>query len=253
VINQNLHVQPVALDSVPHRELKLALPVTDWSVGKKLNALFVAAAEFGDVCREYPIVFVRAGKEPDGTDSIAPIAVMGLTQDQNLFLDGGTWRAQYMPAVLRLYPFCIGRIDAERFAICVDMSWSGVGQPEGARLFEADGKQTELLAAVQKQMETLEGEIQRTRLVCKRLQELDLLRDMRFDATLPDGRQHSVDGFMTVDETRMQTLSDEVIGDLHRTGVLGLIHLHWVSMGNMRRLLQWHTEGGSPAPQAANT
>jgi SapC len=252
VINQNLHVQPVALDSVPHRELKLALPVTDWSVGKKLNALFVAAAEFGDVCREYPIVFVKAGKEPDGTDSIAPIAVMGLTQDQNLFLHDGAWRAQYIPAVLRLYPFCIGRIDAERFAICVDMAWSGVGQPEGARLFDADGKQTELLSSVQKQMETLEGEIQRTRLVCKRLQELNLLRDMRFDATLPDGRQHSVDGFMTVDETKMQALSDEVIGDLHRTGVLGLIHLHWVSMGNMRRLLQWHTEGGLPAPQAAN-
>ncbi len=251
MINQNLHVQPVALDSVPHRELKLALPVTDWSVGKKLNALFVAAAEFGDVCREYPIVFVRAGKEPDGTDSIAPIAVMGLTQDQNLFLHGGTWRAQYMPAVLRLYPFCIGRIDAERFAICVDMSWPGVGQPEGERVFDADGKQTELLASVQKQMETLEGEIQRTRLVCKKLQELDLLRDMRFDATLPDGRQHSVDGFLTVDETKMQTLSDEVIGDLHRTGVLGLIHLHWVSMGNMRRLLQWHTEGVLPMPAPA--
>jgi SapC len=253
VINQNLHVQPVALDSVPHRELRLALPVTDWSVGKKLNALFVAAAEFGDVCREYPIVFVRAGKEPDGSDALAPIAVMGLTQEQNLFLHGGTWRAQYMPAVLRLYPFCIGRIDTERFAICVDMSWSGVGQPEGERLFDADGKQTELLTSVQKQMETLEGEIQRTRLVCKRLQELDLLRDMRFDATLPDGRQHSVDGFMTVDETKMQALSNEVIGDLHRTGVLGLIHLHWVSMGNMRRLLQWHTEGIAPAAVTTNS
>ena len=89
MINQNLHVQPVALDSVPHRELKLGVPVTDWSVAKKLNALFVAAAEFGDVCREYPIVFVRAGKDTDGTDSIAPIAVMGLSQEQNLFLQNG--------------------------------------------------------------------------------------------------------------------------------------------------------------------
>ena len=226
MINQNLHVQPVALDSVPHRELRLAVPVADWSVANRLNALFVAAAEFGDVCREYPIVFVRAGKDTDGRESIAPIAVMGLSQDQNLFLQGGAWRAEYMPAVLRLYPFCIGRIDA-------------------------DGKQTELLNSVQKQMETLEGEVQRTRLVCQRLLELDLLRDMRFDATLPDGRQHSVDGFLTVDETKMQALSDEVIGELHRSGVLGLIHLHWVSMGNMRRLLQWHTEGVAAAPATA--
>ena len=71
MINQNLHRQPTALDSVKHRQLRLKLPVTDWSVADRLNAIFVAAAEFGDVCREFPIVFVRAGKEPDGSDQIA--------------------------------------------------------------------------------------------------------------------------------------------------------------------------------------
>ena len=62
MINQNLHRQPTALDSVKHRQLRLKLPVTDWSVADRLNAIFVAAAEFGDVCREFPIVFVRAGR-----------------------------------------------------------------------------------------------------------------------------------------------------------------------------------------------
>lgn len=253
MINQNLHRQPVPLDREQHRALKLSVPVTDWSLAANLSALFVAAAEFADTCREFPIVFVRAGKEADGKDQIAPVAVMGLQQNDNLYVHGGSWRAQYMPAILRIYPFCIGRMDAERFAICVDMAWPGAQQAEGRALFEADGQPSPLLAEMQKHLENLEGEIQRTRLVGAKLLELDVLRDMRFDATMPDGRKHSVDGFLTVDETKMQNLPDAVIGELHRTGVLGLIHLHWVSMGNMRRLVEWHAERNGAAPAVTGT
>jgi hypothetical protein len=212
----------------------------------------VAAAEFGDTCKEFPIVFVKAGKDEQGNDEIAPIAVFGLVQNQNLYVAGTRWRAHYMPAVLRVYPFAIGRLDAERFAICLDTSFSGVGT-EGQAIFEADGKPTKLLEDVRTNMEAMEAEIQRTRLLGKKLQELGVLADMRFDATLPDGRSHTVDGFLTVDEKKMQDLPDNVVGELHRTGVLALIHHHWVSMGNMRRLVDWHVErqaADSPAVAA---
>ena len=190
MINQFLHRQPAALDSDKHRNLKLRLPITDWSVAKDLNAMFVAAAEFSDVCREFPIVFVKAGKEPDGSEAIAPIAVFGLTQNENLYVSGTRWRANYMPAVLRSYPFCIARLDDERFAVCFDSAWPGTSVLEGAPLFAEDGKPAELLTEITKHMENMEGEIQRTRLVGKKLQELGLLQEMRFDATLPDGKQH---------------------------------------------------------------
>ncbi|MDP1650610.1 MAG: SapC family protein [Rubrivivax sp.] len=251
MINQNLHRQPSALDSAQHRQLKLRLPVTDWSLANGLNALFVAAAEFGDVCREIPIVFVRAGKEPDGRDQIAPVAVLGLTQGENLYVQEGRWRAHYMPAVLRLYPFCIGRLDEQRFAICVDLAYAGVDNEVGRPVFEADGQPAELLKTMQPQLEALETEIQRTRLIGQRLLELDLLREMRFDATLPDGSKHSVDGFLTVDDKKMTELPDAVIGELHRSGLLGLVHLHWVSLGNMRRLVEWHVERSAAATPPA--
>ncbi len=251
MINQNLHRQPVALDIAQHRQLKLQLPVSDWTVAKDLNAIFVAAAEFGDICREFPIVFVKAGKEADGTDAIAPIAVLGLTQNENLYVSGERWRAQYLPVILRLYPFCIARIDEQRFAICVDMAYKGAGAEGGQPLFTDDGQSGELLKSMKDQLEVLEGEIQRTRMVGKRLLELDVLREMRFDATLPDGRQHTVDGFLTVDDAKMTALPDDVVGELHRSGVLGLVHLHWVSLGNMRRLVDWHVERAAAAPAAA--
>ncbi len=252
MINQNLHLQPAAVDSAQHRNLKLKVPITDWTLADKLNAMFVAAVEFGDVCREFPIVFVKAGKEPDGRDAIAPIAVMGLTQNQNLYVSGERWRAQYMPAILRFYPFCIARIDQTRFAVCMDTAFKGLNAEEGQPLFDAEGKPAELLQTMQKQLESLEAEIQRTRLVGQRLQELDLLREMRFDATMPDGTQHTVDGFLTVDEEKVTALPDNVVAELHRNGMLGLVHLHWVSLGNMRRLVDWHVErSAAQAPAKA--
>jgi SapC len=253
VINQNLHIKPTALDSAEHRSLKLQMPITDWSLASNLNAMFVAAAEFGDVSRDFPIVFVKAGKEDDGSDAIAPIAVFGLTQNQNLFLDNGTWRARYMPAVLRAYPFCIARINADQFAICVDMAFKGTSQTQGQPLFEADGKPAEMLKNMTQHLETLEGEIQRTRLIGKRLLELDLLRDMRFDVTLPDGKQHTVDGFLTIDDKKATELPDAVVTELHRTGMLGLMHAHWLSLGNMQRLVDWHVaRGGSLATSGSD-
>jgi hypothetical protein len=120
-------------------------------------------------------------------------------------------------------------------------------------VFEADGQPAPLLKTMQTQLETLEAEIQRTRLVGQRLLELDVLRDMRFDATLPDGRKHSVDGFLAVDDKKMTALPDAVVAELHRSGVLGLVHLHWVSLGNMRRLMDWHVERSAASAAPAVT
>jgi SapC len=241
MINELLHRNPVAIDRQQHLQTRLQLPLTDWSVASRLNALFIAAAEFTEACREFPIVFVRTGQDEDGKPQIAPIAVFGLLQNDNLYAEGSAWRAGYIPAVLRAYPFGIGKIENQRFAICMDAAWSGISQTEGQALFTPEGQPSEMLTAVQ-----------RTRLVCQKLQELDVLRDMRFDATLPDGRKHTVDGFLTVDDARMQALPDAVVADMHRQGLLGLVHAHWVSMANMRRLLDWHIvrHGGAKAPAA---
>jgi hypothetical protein len=250
MIINNLHKQPMGLDSNTHRKLKLRVPVQNWSVANKLNALFVAASEFADSCREFPIVFVKAGKEPDGSEPVAPIAVFGVSANENLFLVGERWRGRYMPAVMRMYPFCMARVDDERLAVCVDTTYPGVQEAEGEALFDDAGNPSEWLKGVQQQLEALEAEIQRTRAVCMRLQELDLLRDMRFDATLPGGRKHTVDGFLVVDEEKVRNLPDAQVLELHRNGLLGLIHLHWMSMRNMHPLLEWHVERSAALTQA---
>jgi hypothetical protein len=254
MINQALHVQAAALSGDAHRRLRVKLPVTDWRVASRLNSMFVAAVEFADACREYPIVFVRAGDGPDGKPALAPVAVFGLGNAENLYLQpDGSWRANYIPALLRTYPFAVGRLDAQSFAICADLSWPGLSETEGERLFDDQGKPTELTETVQKQLEQLETETQRTRLIGQKLTELNLLRDMRFDATMPNGEKVAVDGFMAVEEPRLKALTDKQVLDLQRSGLLGLIHAHLISLGNMRRLVEWRAVRQVAATAAAPT
>lgn len=241
MINQQLHKQPVGVDRNEHRALRMRVPVTDWHVASELNSIFVAATEFGEAARDFPVVFVRVGTEDDGSPSIAPVAVFGVKPQQNLFIEpGGGWRASYMPAALRFFPFALGRVDPERFAICFDASWPGVNTTEGEALFDDAGEPTPFLKAVQEQLQALEQQTQRTRLVCRRLHELGLLRDMRFDATLPGGDKLTVDGFSVIDEAKLNALPDDQVLDLHKTGILSLVHAHYISLGHMRKLVDWH-------------
>lgn len=252
MINENLHKKAVALDRVKHRDLKLNLTARDLTTVSKLNAFFVAGTEFTDACKEYPVVWVNAGNDASGKQQVAPIAVFGLKAEQNLCIDDTGWRVRYVPAVLRLYPFALARVAANEMVVCVDESWVGLGT-EGEALFNAEGQPTEFTLNVQKQLENFEQEVERTRLAGEVLVEKGLLRDMRFDATLPDGSKLVVDGFLTIDDEKMAKLTDAEIVALSRNGLMGLIHAHQISLGNMGRLVEWHLArfgGAAAAPDA---
>ncbi len=92
MIDPTLFEQPQALDRVLHRTLRLKADAICYERTAGMNALFVTAVEFGDVCREYPIVFVDAGAGPDGRRDVAPMAVLGLEKGENLML--GAYRRQ---------------------------------------------------------------------------------------------------------------------------------------------------------------
>ncbi|MDT7836156.1 SapC family protein [Aquabacterium sp. OR-4] len=251
MINENLHKKPVALDRVKHKDLKLDLQHRDLGTVGKLNAFFVAGTEFGDACREYPVVWVHAGNDEAGKQLVAPIAVFGLKAEQNLCIDNDKWRVRYVPAALRLYPFGLARVAPDQMVVCFDETWGGFGT-SGETLFNADGGPTEFVANVQKQLENFEVEVERTRAVGNLLVEKGLLRDMRFDATLPDGSKLAVDGFLTVDADKLAALSDADLLAMNKNGVMGLIHAHQISLGNMTRLVEWYVERfGTAAPATA--
>ncbi len=239
MIDPVLFGAPVALDRVQHRAQRLHTPAVRFDRTAGMNSLFVAAVEFIDASRDYPIVFIEAGKGDDGQREVAPVAVLGLTQGENLMLNSdGSWAARYVPALLRGYPIGLARTDAQNYVVVVDAKAEALSASDGELLFDDKGAPTPMLEERRKFVEQLENEAQRTRLLGRSLLELELLQPMRFEATLPDGQQLSVDGFLTVDEKRFSELADDKLVQLHKSGVLALIHAHQFSLGLMRSLVE---------------
>ena len=254
MINENLHKKPVALDRNQHRLHKLDTDARNLDTVKLLNAFFVAGTEFIDACREFPVVWVAAGKDDKGQQLVAPIAVFGLQAGKNLCIAGDAWRTRYVPAALRLYPFGLARVggnDQAQMVVAIDQSWIGFQTERGEALFTLDGQPSDFTLKVQAQLESFEQEVDRTRLAGELLVQHGLLRDMRFDATLPDGSKLSVDGFLTVDDDKLQKLPDADLLAIQRSGLMSLIHAHQISLGNMTKLVEWHVDSLPAATTAS--
>ncbi len=242
--NPPLYGNLVPLDRVVHKNLRLRTDLPIVARTAEQNSLFLTVVEFADACKEYPIVFVRIGDAPTTEGAkpvVAPLAVMSLKSGSNLFVKDGKWTGNYIPAYLRRYPFAMARLEGQdQIAVCYDEQWPGFSETEGSSLFAADGQPTEFLNNAKNFLENFEQEAERTRLICLQLADLELLQDMRFEATLPDGEKIEVEGFLAVDEKKLAELPDETVLQLHRSGLLSLLEIHRVSMGNMNRLANLH-------------
>jgi hypothetical protein len=224
VIDQGLYVEPVWLDPALHRALRIA-PLTDFSVAGRMHAAYLTAKEFPPAAVELPIVFVPVASS-DGTPRamVYPIVLLGVVPGENLQVEDGRWNARYIPASIRRYPFLSsGPINGEPSRVLVDRAWSGLSETVGDPLFDADDKP---------------ADAENTRLFCRRVIELDLLKPMKADLTLGDGTQLTIDGFEVVDEEKVRTLPDAVVLELHRNGMLMLLQLHLLSLTNMRHLVE---------------
>jgi hypothetical protein len=238
MIVSNLHKEPTALDTVLHRDLRLKNELTVTHLLAPFTSFMVTVSEFAEAALSFPILFVRAAPDAAGKETVAPVAVFGMKAGENLFARGDKWDAAYLPAMLRAYPFTMARIEgSDRWAMVFDNTWEGMSRTEGQPLFDEKGEATELLNNVHKFVQDLETDIDRTRQACALLLEMNLLKPMRFDATLANGETLSVDGFLTLDEEAMAKLSDAQIAQMYRSGLLFLLQTHLLSLNNMRRLL----------------
>jgi hypothetical protein len=59
-----------------------------------------------------------------------------------------------------------------------------------------------------------------------------------------------VGGFSVVDEEKLRALPDATVLELHRSGALGLIQAHLLSLGNAPRLLERLAPRAGVAPAA---
>lgn len=223
----------VPLNRERHRNLKLR--PSDGRVAFAAGAHFVpvAAVEFFDAARDYPIVFA-------GSDDATPLSILGLRDGENLFVDeDGRWaKGAYVPVFVRRYPFILSRVgpEATDFAVCLDEAFDGLSEAEGTPLFDDGGKESELVTRVVGVLQNFLTETERTRRFVERLRGLDLLTVQSMQVQDGTGRTFALRDFRMVDEKKLKELDNDVVADLHRSGYLGCIYAHLVSLGNIAKL-----------------
>jgi hypothetical protein len=239
VINSALYREPTLLDAKLHRHKKLKW-LTEFSVTKQMHAAFLTATEFPQAARDMPIIFINTGERTEsGNAMVSPVALLGLTANENLCVgDDGQWIGRYVPAFIRRFPFLTaGVTGSDHPGVFVDAAWSGFNDDDGEPLFDDNGAPTEVLQRALDFLQRFDDEQRRTRAFCQRLVELDVLKEMQADATLPDGQNVKVEGFLVVDEEKLHALPDKTVLELHRNGMLMLMQSHLISMGNVRDLV----------------
>jgi hypothetical protein len=222
---------PVLLNNVEHHDLRI-ITRRGAEFGDHVIAAATFPAEFRDVQACYPIVF---RKTIDGL-GFEPVALFGLEQDRNLFLNGERWEAPYIPMLVERQPFLIG-VNGNELMVNVDLDHPRVSRSEGEEVFKPHGGHTEFLERANSLLFTIHQGMQALPGFLAALLEYELLESFTLDVELNDGSQNRMIGFYTINEDRLQSLGGEAVAKLHQAGYLQPIYMVLASLSNFRILI----------------
>ena len=213
------------------------------------HAIPLTVEEFPLVQRFMPIVF------SSGDDSI-PIALMGLNEGVNVFVDDAgalTEDNLYVPAYVRRYPYMLARLrpDADELSLCFDPTTDTIGAFDDGEPLFAEGQPTELTRNILQFNENFEQAAARTGQFMTEIRDAGLL--MEGEVTI---QQDGIDqpfvyrGFQMVDEQKLADLRGDQLRKMSQSGMLPLLYAHLFSLSLMRDIFARQVKlGKMPQPQ----
>ncbi len=226
----------VPLNKDVHGELYIE-GIEGYAHTKETNSIYIAAIEFLQISKEYPIVFAQGADE-----KVFPVALLGLQKNQNLFVDDkGSWKANYIPAYVRRYPFILATPDEKEptFTVCIDESYPGFNTAkEGKPLFDKKGEQLEILNQAVDFLKDYQTHVHLTTLFCENLSKLDILEPMQANIELADGDKTTLGGFLGVNRDKLKALKPAQLAELVKSDQMELICAHLASLSNLQGLMK---------------
>lgn len=232
------------LNNIDHKDLKINTGRSA-ELGDNQWYSVTFPAEFRNLQRYYPIFFV---KNPNDGEFEA-VAMFGVEDGENLFLDEYGWNASYIPLNIMRQPFLIGFQDKEKGSetvrepvITVDLDNPRVNLDEGEPVFLEHGGSSGYLEQVNSILKVLYKGISSSKSFFEALTNLDLIESFVLDVQLDDGSEHRLAGFYTINEDVLKELDGEQLDMLNREGYLEAIYMVIASMSKLSDLLEIKNE-----------
>lgn len=223
------------LSSEEHRDLRINTGASA-ELGDGVMAAMTVPHEFRQVQAHYPIVFRRDAE----TGGYVALALFGFTEGENLFVNDGKWDTRYQPLAHSIQPFLIGRPSQEggESQVHVDMDHPRISTDgEGMRVFDEDGSMTPYLENIVNKLGMLHDSYQASGAFYEAMKRYDLIEPFTLEVPLKDGSKHSLVGFATIHEEKLQALTGDELADLHKDGHLMPVFMVLASMSHFTDLI----------------
>jgi len=232
------------LNNVQHKDLRVIIDRSA-QLGDNVWYAVTFPNEFKSLQRHYPVFFI---KNPDDGEFQA-VAMFGVEEGENLFLDENGWNASYIPLNIMRQPFLIGFQDQDHGGetrrepvVSIDMDSPRIHPELGEPVFLEHGGNSEYLENVNSILNVVFVGMRTTKPFFKTLEELDLLESFVLDAQLSDGSEHRLAGFYTINEDVLAELEGPELEMLNKRGYLEAIYMVIASMANLPTLLERKNE-----------
>ena len=228
------------LNNIDHKDLKV---ITQHAAafGDSINQVLIFPTEFEMIQREYPILLRK-----DSSDDFQAVALLGLDQGENLFLDEQGWHARYVPALLARGPFLIGfkekAVDGEprrEPMIHVDLDHPRISRAEGEPVFLPHGGNSPYLERVIRVLGLMHHGVTFSRPMYTAFAESGLIEPVAVEVNLNDRESFILSDYYTIGEDRLRALSGAHLAQLHASGALRAAYFVASSLGNVSRLIEF--------------
>ena len=230
-------VKPVVLNNVDHKDLRV---ITSHSPALSEHTMIALALpfEFRQLQHEYPIVFYKN----EHTQTFQAVVLLGLEQDENLYLTDQGWDANYIPLMIARQPFMLGMREPDAHGdrqpmLLIDTSSPKVNYEEGERVFLPHGGHSEYLQKITDILGAIHARESETRAFHEAITKYDLLESFFLDVSLQGNDKHRLSGYYTINEDKLNALDDSSIVSLQKTGMLALIYFVLASQENFTNLI----------------
>lgn len=210
-------------------------------MGHRVGSAMVLVNEFEKVQREYPIFF---RKDPE-TGQFYASALLGFSQEENLFIDNDNWGADHIPLVLAKGPFITGFQDQEedgavvkKKVIYIDMDHPAVCRGNGEKIFFEDGSGSDYLRNITNTLMQINEGIDVSKAMFQTFAKYNLIEPVNIDVELDNGEKINMNGLYTVNEETVKSLDADTLHDLNQLGYLHKAFSVLNSLENFRHLVK---------------
>ncbi len=230
----------VLLDNVSHKDLRIDA-IYQKNNGYDVNVTRVFPMEFSQLQAEYPLFFI---KNTD-TGHYETVALLGFSDQENLYLGTPGWRASYIPMSIERQPFLIGfqqqfedgaPFDAP--VVHLDVDHPSVSNKQGKAVFLPHGGESPLLERINSILLAIHNGHEVSQVFSQLLVGLELIESLNLEVEFNDGSKQSLQGLYTINDDKLRTLNAHSLELLHQKGHLQDVYMLLAALPNLAKLIE---------------